>query len=780
VPDAVWQSCLRELLRRSGVLVERSGDFVFVHQTFGEYLAAQYIAADPRRAAAARHELLGVWRRHYLIGQRLWLKPDWEDSFTSFLVAACKERPGWTRALRRLASGGRFDGCTYIATLAVDGALWDSSAAKVAADYLAKLSTSQSETYDRRVVACEGVAALGDARGRAQLTAMAEGRPNSPWMRTTAAQSLARLGDPRGSELLAAMCADRGNPNLRFRAALLLTGLGDSRGTSALAAIAADSSVDGLNRPEAAVALAALGDPAGEEQLRMLAMDAQLTSAVRQFAAERLIRIGSLRHLETLAALVCDASLAETTGVWAGFWLIEQTRPGDADLLARVGEVPTARTRVGVELMTRLSELGDSRGRDGLASLAADGSVRVSARLSASELLADLGDLRSVTPLLDLSMNSRSPNVRVSAANKLARIGDPRGAEVLATIASDHRSGLDDLRRTAARALADSGDIRGLEILTELATGHLADDGSDVSQPQRSRRGRSDLRLRSVRRERETGLQQRALGELSGLADPRALEILQRTATEASATTEQRRRAARVRDELIESWTLLAAAPLSDYMTSRLRRTAVEMATAGDALGRRLLALMAWNGPASSRREAADALARLGDERATEMLADMVKNTTLPVRDRCDAALALVRLGDARGADLLTAVAEDAEAPAVDRCAAAEALAILGDARARELLAALAADALVDSATRSQAGELLAQQRDQRDNGMLAELAADTAIEPATRLALAEELTERGDPRGADALERMAADPALDEFARRWASGMLEQYRNGR
>jgi hypothetical protein len=63
---------------------------------------------------------------------------------------------------------------------------------------------------------------------------------------------------------------------------------------------------------------------------------------------------------------------------------------------------------------------------------------------------------------------------------------------------------------------------------------------------------------------------------------------------------------------------------------------------------------------------------------------------------------------------------------------------------------------------------------------MLAELAADTAIEPATRLALAEELTERGDPRGADALERMAADPALDEFARRWASGMLEQYRNGR
>src|SRR5205807_2753758 len=61
VPDNVWTDFLGEVLRRSGLLVERGGDFAFLHQTITEYLAASHTAADEHASAAAFHEVLGRW-----------------------------------------------------------------------------------------------------------------------------------------------------------------------------------------------------------------------------------------------------------------------------------------------------------------------------------------------------------------------------------------------------------------------------------------------------------------------------------------------------------------------------------------------------------------------------------------------------------------------------------------------------------------------------------------------------------------------------------------------
>ncbi|MGW5702123.1 trypsin-like peptidase domain-containing protein [Amycolatopsis japonica] len=64
-----WASVIREVLRSCGLLIERRGDFHFLHQTVQEYLAAAYIAdhhSDPRRRTARRQLIPRPWPRQDL------------------------------------------------------------------------------------------------------------------------------------------------------------------------------------------------------------------------------------------------------------------------------------------------------------------------------------------------------------------------------------------------------------------------------------------------------------------------------------------------------------------------------------------------------------------------------------------------------------------------------------------------------------------------------------------------------------------------------------------
>ena len=73
------------MLRRSGLLRQRAGDLVFMHQTIIEYLAARYVAEDPLRTSEMWREL---FRKSLLLSTfARWRDPGADWSYQRFLIA---------------------------------------------------------------------------------------------------------------------------------------------------------------------------------------------------------------------------------------------------------------------------------------------------------------------------------------------------------------------------------------------------------------------------------------------------------------------------------------------------------------------------------------------------------------------------------------------------------------------------------------------------------------------------------------------------------------------
>jgi len=53
VPKALWDAFLSDVLARSGLVMRRGADFVFLHQTLMEYLAARHVGGDQEASKAA-------------------------------------------------------------------------------------------------------------------------------------------------------------------------------------------------------------------------------------------------------------------------------------------------------------------------------------------------------------------------------------------------------------------------------------------------------------------------------------------------------------------------------------------------------------------------------------------------------------------------------------------------------------------------------------------------------------------------------------------------------
>lgn len=114
VSPAEWRSILGELLRHSGLFVERRSDFVFLHQTITEYLGARHVAADPQLTARAWRQLFGL---HGFATS--WIFPGEDWSYRRFLAAAWSGRPELTSALLQISRMG-INTCMFIAYLAGD------------------------------------------------------------------------------------------------------------------------------------------------------------------------------------------------------------------------------------------------------------------------------------------------------------------------------------------------------------------------------------------------------------------------------------------------------------------------------------------------------------------------------------------------------------------------------------------------------------------------------------------------------------------------------------
>ena len=114
IPERKWREFLKDLLRRSGLLSEWLGDFRFTHDSIADYLAARAVIADEGLSVSAFEELFYRWHRPWFGVEPTWRPPNWQYSYTRFLVALWPDKTRTADSLRHVARDGGLTGCDFV------------------------------------------------------------------------------------------------------------------------------------------------------------------------------------------------------------------------------------------------------------------------------------------------------------------------------------------------------------------------------------------------------------------------------------------------------------------------------------------------------------------------------------------------------------------------------------------------------------------------------------------------------------------------------------------
>ena len=160
MPGHLWNEQVIGSLRRSGLMSEQAGDFVFLHQTLVEFLAARYVAADPFLSEGEFGRIFGQDRGTDILGGRL-------ASYDLFLIAALHINSSRSTrladALRRLAARKDSLGAAGSSPRSLArGISLEPSTIQSAASSLAVLANT-AESGDQRVLAAQSLAHIGDS-----------------------------------------------------------------------------------------------------------------------------------------------------------------------------------------------------------------------------------------------------------------------------------------------------------------------------------------------------------------------------------------------------------------------------------------------------------------------------------------------------------------------------------------------------------------------------------------------------------------------------------------
>ncbi|AZP14726.1 hypothetical protein EJC51_47395 [Streptomyces aquilus] len=410
---------LPELLRAGGLLRQRRDDFVFIHQTFAEYLTARWIAKDTQRSTKEFRRVFGHDPRWP--AWALGLARDSDPAATSvvrFLVDAWgqEEQRGLQSTLRRLAV--RNGGATLIATLVADGSKVDEEARDTA------VSVLHDAALDLDHEAAVALARMGDERGVKILAETAEQHRSLDY-RLNAARGLADLGDPRGIKALRAMAADSTGRGT-IAAAEELVRRGDPYGTSVLVRIARGPEDAAALWLEAARTMLRLQLSKGTEVLLARLTDTGASSSARIQAAQHLDGRHAGTIAETLTELIRggpppDDSLRALSLLPS---LFHRNPQGDA-VLGGLAEDPRLPVRVRIEAARSVH---DAERRERLLMAAvADPDATSALKLQALEHLPAVKG-RHITDMLLSIVNDHSVSidVRCSAAHRLPSSPEPR------------------------------------------------------------------------------------------------------------------------------------------------------------------------------------------------------------------------------------------------------------------------------------------------------------------------------------------------------------------
>ncbi|GAA4669929.1 trypsin-like peptidase domain-containing protein [Phytohabitans rumicis] len=788
VPEHTWVGVLVELIRRSGLVVERAGDVVFIHQTILEHLAARFDAADPVASAAALRRL-SSWQRRRPWFRGSWMAPEGDEPYLRFLLAEWTPSTPLTATLTRIASGGGLAGGKFIAACHADGVVVDRKALTAAVSTLARLAARRTEYANERMQAVETLRLLDDERAVGLYAALAvatrvrrhAGRRRSYDMNAAAVVALGRSARPLAADLLAQIAANRAaRGDVRLEAARSLIRRGDPRAASMLTKLAVDKDVEtvgnsvltlndggadrlatlarspGLSwrgRLEAAQAVAELGDPQAVILLAFLVADPSTPPSIRWQAGDTLV-LRCQRGADALALAAGSEAVPHASRIVAASLLSLHGDPRAADLLTAIGADPAALATHRVLIMRTFAELGDPRAVDLAAAVAADASAG-SVRVDAAEAVGEFDEEKAADLLTEIANTPRDADELHAAALALVRYGGARAAQSLAIAASVPQLPPDE-RYRAAVELARLNDPRAFDLLVPIAFDTEGTDTSRVlaieAMARIDRARTADALFDLTRSGTQTPDQRYETAHLlRRFEDRRAADVFVAVAGTVAASPERRFKAA------------TALADMADPRAADVLLALVDTLPAGELTHRReVAARLFWlqygytNAPDMASIEAPPA-------------ADAERPFAVHARRLLDASDVTARL-----AALFPAELSDPHAGLEERVHAAGVLAGLGDVASRDLLVRVATQ---DSGSHLppgwdslqapvKAAIVLAEIGDESAADLLAALAhapldrhADrAAIEG--RLTAAQLLVALGDPRSADALATLIADLA--------------------
>lgn len=748
VPVAVWTSMLVELMRRSGLVVERAGDLEFVHRTFLEYLAARFDAADAHRRDRRMEELFS-WTRRERFGARTWepAKPD--TPYTRFLLhedpkAADRSR---AREMLRVAGDAGLKGAVFVISCEAEGIDVGGGALDTAMETLASVASAAEYKGAERLRAAKTLTDRGDGRGPRLLTRLAmsddlrrgSGRARNYDASGGAVLALADSADPAAADLLAEVAAAPvGRGDIRLEACAALLRRADERGVTALLELAADKDATASRSPTLALRHAGIGafnsayeaarvaeSAGGDSAADLLARLARLRRADTRgrIEAARLLDLrGDARGAQLLADIAVDPDVDGDASQLAVMELSVSAHPSVAGLLHRAAlqsdARPDQRRRAVTEALKRGQNVTSKMLAEHLGPETAP-----SSRLDLAELLIELRDPRGASVAADIMAHtpwtdvfSESP---LRASYLLAEFGDQHAIDTLTGVVGEPPVGF-GLRLAIATHLAEACPPHGIDVLADLAS----DADSAFTERIRAinelyRRGRREqaadlLAAVATNEQADYPDRFRALALMGTIAEPRGIVGPDEDPALTDISPNHVRTVRQLADE---------AATWAGHAPAEACQTARSLHIRHPAGAVRLLKAVLTNGALTpeARHDAAQTLSGFDVPAAADGDLALVGGLARNERERYDAALRLLLLRDgdsgeydeptvgprraAKGraaeilerpdvravvVDLFRSAAEDESLDRDKRFRALGRLAILGDRNARETLYDLA------------------------------------------------------------------------------------------
>ena len=434
VPASVWRRVLEEVLRQSGVILERGTDFVFIHHTVMEYLAAcGSVSKAPRwvskwrlRIAAGRGESLALFTVSVMLRNRI------------DLIG----RTPRILAVRRLVHA------RLVASLAYEGL------------YL------PSETVD---VARERLAILAARRRNCIPDVLRDHVWDYEDDCVLAAKSLILLDKESGLVALARAAADPTVGGFNIYGYNELLDLDRERGLSILAELACESDMEGFDR--VAVARFVLGEnrDLGLKVAEKLSLDPSMEVMFRTEMAFELLELDRGRGVRVLASLVADPSMQQRDRKEFEKRLAELDRARCAVAMAELITNSEAEMHDRFNTVTRLMMLDRHLALRSLEGLARDPRSNGLVRARAAVALSEKSPSAGMRALQALSRDEHAPGFqRVFCLEWSWRTSGNRGRLFeLFTLASERRL-TGRWRVFAAEQLAGIDPDLGMQALAKI------------------------------------------------------------------------------------------------------------------------------------------------------------------------------------------------------------------------------------------------------------------------------------------------------------------------